>query len=114
MADRGRPWPPRGVEVSRVSSGFRALRAFTDVGMVPALGALMLHTHSLNSHTSRSNVLTRAFLARELDPFVTPREVPEPGSFSSYMYSAGVGGDFDDDDPRWRRKRRARGSRFRA
>jgi hypothetical protein len=53
-------------------------------------------------------------LERELDPFVTAREVPEPGSFSSYMYSAGVGGDFDDDDPRWRRKRRARSVRLRA
>jgi len=82
--------------------------------MVPALSALMLHTHSLNSHTAKSNVLTRAFLERELDPFVTAREVPEPGSFSSYMYSAGVGGDFDDDDPRWRRKRRARSVRLRA
>ena len=74
----------------------------------------MFHTQSLNSHTARSNVLTRAFVERDLDPFVTPREVPEPGCFASYMYSAGVGGDFDDDDPRWRRKRRTRCTRSRA
>ena len=66
----------------------------------------MCMMHALNPHTVSSSVLARAFLARDIDPFVSPRESPGPGSFASYMYSAGVRGDFDDDDPRWRRKRR--------
>ena len=75
----------------------------------------MMPNATLSAHTVRSSVLARALLDRDLDPLAleTGDRAPREGLMRS-LYVAALGGDFDDDDPRWRRRRRARTSRFRA
>jgi hypothetical protein len=71
---------------------------------------------TLSVHTVRSRVLSRALLDRDLDPLTLAAGPADPrgsGALES-VYRAAIGGDFDDDDPRWRRGRRARRPRFRA
>jgi hypothetical protein len=72
---------------------------------------------TLSPHTVRSRVLSRALLDRDLDPLPFDRRAAEPGDRGGplqAMYLAAIGGDFDDDDPRWRRGRRTKRTRFRA
>jgi hypothetical protein len=72
---------------------------------------------TLSPHTVRSRVLSRALLDRDLDPLPFDLRISDPGERGGAlrtMYVAAIGGDFDDDDPRWRRGRRAKRTRFRA
>lgn len=77
----------------------------------------MISNATLSAHTVRSPVLARALLDRDLDLDPLAREPsdrsPRDGLLRS-LYIAAIGGDFDDDDPRWRRRRRTRPARFRA
>ncbi len=71
----------------------------------------------LSPHTVRSRVLSRALLDRDLDPLtfdLRPMEQADRGAALRSLYVAAIGGDFDDDDPRWRRGRRAKRPRYRA
>jgi hypothetical protein len=78
------------------------------------VSSIMLNA-TLSAQTVRSSVIARALLDRDLDPlaFEAPDRVLREGALRS-MYVAALGGDFDDDDPRWRRRRRGRPARFRA
>ena len=69
---------------------------------------------TLSAHTIRSTVLARALLDRDLEPLAvdTPDRPHRDGAMRS-LYVATLGGDFDDDDQRWRRRRRTRATRFR-
>lgn len=81
------------------------------------LVARTMSTPTLSVHTVRSRVLSRALLDRDLDPLTLtagPQEAPARSGLLESMYRAAIGGDFDDDDPRWRRGRRARRPRYRA
>lgn len=70
---------------------------------------------TLSAHTVRSSLLARALLDRDLEPIALEgSDRPAREGAMRALYAAALGGDFDDDDPRWRRRRRARTTRFRA